>query len=448
MGNSGAHPLKPDFATAWLLGRGIRDIFLDHADRMDSNQRRQVIELAYLLEIRLWLVDPEPGHGSALPHQLRRWAIPQITAAAFRERWGAQVGPDPCAPERKVVLPDHLPDSDFFFFADDCRRLLDAAQRDPVLDLYWSAYDLAGAWVSSKSVDGDAALRYAWGVMRGSHSIPEAVIRLKATQAALFANGKALWMHVEHIRFEHTMPSVDSLDDAVQRLYQTPSPQEAALGFLVLAFRPSDTELAAMRLDDVAADATTLTISGKTHEVPACGRPILRAHTLWRRLLPHTGDRLFGGSPYDSYRTTAEPTTALQISKHAPRSPDKRTWTSPRMAFRPHHTAAGPDTGGRAFPISQRMAERSPIDWPFVKHRRLELGLSREALASAVGYSAPHLRLLARSATRPGRLRVRAQTAPLATAPGAARAAARVAAGGGRSLPATRPTRDRPAWFR
>lgn len=40
------------------------------------------------------------------------------------------------------------------------------------------------------------------------------------------------------------------------------------------------------------------------------------------------------------------------------------------------------------------MAERSPIDWPFVKHRRLELGLSREALASAVGYSAPHLRLL------------------------------------------------------
>jgi hypothetical protein len=315
MGNSGAHPLKPDFATAWLLGRGIRDIFLDHADRMDSNQRRQVIELAYLLEIRLWLVDPEPGHGSALPHQLRRWAIPQITAAAFRERWGAQVGPDPCAPERKVVLPDHLPDSDFFFFADDCRRLLDAAQRDPVLDLYWSAYDLAAAWVSSKSVDGDAALRYAWGVMRGSHSIPEAVIRLKATQAALFANGKALWMHVEHIRFEHTMPSVDSLDDAVQRLYQTPSPQEAALGFLVLAFRPSDTELAAMRLDDVAADATTLTISGKTHEVPACGRPILRAHRLWRRLLPHTGDRLFGGSPYDSYRTTAEPTTALQISK-------------------------------------------------------------------------------------------------------------------------------------
>jgi hypothetical protein len=40
MGNSGAHPLKPDFATAWLLGRGIRDIFLDHADRMDSNQPR------------------------------------------------------------------------------------------------------------------------------------------------------------------------------------------------------------------------------------------------------------------------------------------------------------------------------------------------------------------------------------------------------------------------
>lgn len=40
------------------------------------------------------------------------------------------------------------------------------------------------------------------------------------------------------------------------------------------------------------------------------------------------------------------------------------------------------------------MAENSPIDWPFVKHRRLELGLSREALASAIGYAAPHLRLL------------------------------------------------------
>lgn len=313
MGNSGAHPLKPDFATAWLLGRGIRDIFLDHADRMDSNQRRQVIELAYLLEIRLWLVDPEPGHGSALPDQLRRWAIPQIAAAEFRERWGAQVAPDPCAAERKVVLPDHLPDSDFFFFADDCRRLLDVAQRDPVLGLYWSAYDLAAAWVSSRSVDGDAALRYAWDVMRGSHSIPEAVIRLKATQAALFANGKALWMHVEHIRFEHTMQSVDSLEDSVQRLYQAPSPQEAALGFVVLAFRPPDAELAAMRLDHINPDASALTIAGKTHEIPACGRPILRAHMLWRRLLPHTGDHLFSSSPYDTYRATARPATALQV---------------------------------------------------------------------------------------------------------------------------------------
>ena len=43
---------------------------------------------------------------------------------------------------------------------------------------------------------------------------------------------------------------------------------------------------------------------------------------------------------------------------------------------------------------SPRMTENSPIDWPFVKHRRLELGLSREALASAIGYAAPHLRLL------------------------------------------------------
>jgi transcriptional regulator with XRE-family HTH domain len=40
------------------------------------------------------------------------------------------------------------------------------------------------------------------------------------------------------------------------------------------------------------------------------------------------------------------------------------------------------------------MTESSPIDWPFVKHRRLELGLSRAAVASASGYSAPHLRLL------------------------------------------------------
>jgi hypothetical protein len=315
MGNSGAHPLKPDFATAWLLGRGIRDIFLDHADRMDSNQRRQVIELAYLLEIRLWLVDPEPGHGRALPHQLRRWAIPQITAAEFRQRWGAQVAPDPRPVERKVVLPDHLPDSDFFFFADDCRRLLDTAQRDPVLGLYWSAYYLAAAWTSSSSVDADTALRYAWDVMRGSDSVPEAVIRLKATQAALFANGKALWMHVEHIRFEHTMPSVDSLDAAAQRLFRAPSPQEAALGFVIVAFRPNNAELAAMRLDDVSADAAALTIAGETHEVPICGRPIIRAHTLWRRLLPHTSDQLFVSSPYDSYRSAAGPTTELQICK-------------------------------------------------------------------------------------------------------------------------------------
>ena len=133
MGNSGAPPLKPDFATAWLLGRGISDIFLDHADRMDSNQRRQVIELAYLLEMRLWLVDPEPGPAVRFPDQLRRWAIPQITAAEFRERWGAQVTPDTPATKRTVGLPDHLPDSDFFFFADDCRRLLDVAQRDAVL---------------------------------------------------------------------------------------------------------------------------------------------------------------------------------------------------------------------------------------------------------------------------------------------------------------------------
>jgi transcriptional regulator with XRE-family HTH domain len=394
MGNCGSHPQKPDFAIAWLLGRGIRDIFLDHADRMDSNQRRQVIELAYLLEMRLWLIDPEPGHGSALPNQLRRWAIPQITAAEFRERWGAQLTPGTPATEQTVVLPDHLPDSDFFFFADDCRRLLDVGQRDAVLGLYWSAYDLAAAWVSSTPVDGDAALRYAWDVMRGSYSIPEAVIRLKATQAALFANGKALWMHVEHIRFEHTMQSVNSLEDSVQRLYATPSPQEAALGFVVLAFRPPDAELAAMRLDDVNPDASALTIAGKTHEIPACGRPILRAQLLWRGLLPHTGDHLFSSSPYDTYHATMRPATTEDIRTQRFKV-SRRTDLDLATAGVPSSPqVAGPEAGGRALPISPRMTESSLIDWPFVKHRRLELGLTREALASAIGYAAPHLRLL------------------------------------------------------
>lgn len=40
------------------------------------------------------------------------------------------------------------------------------------------------------------------------------------------------------------------------------------------------------------------------------------------------------------------------------------------------------------------MADSSPIDWAFVKERRLELGLSREAIGAVAGYPTNHLRSL------------------------------------------------------
>ena len=318
MGSTPAVPPKLDFATAWLIARDIQDIYIDHADRMNAHERLQAIELAYRTGVRVWLVDPEPGGRRALAGQLRKWAIPQITGADFREHWKVHLDATRTPHRDQTLRAWSSPSTCQTATSSTSPTTVDASSTARTVPPSWRSTGLP----TIARPNGSRLRRLTATPSSSTPGRPCAPAQPSRKRSSASRQHKPRCLLTERrsgcssttSATSTAMVSITSLDAAVARLHGLASPHQAALALIALAFRPQLDAIAAMCVDDISADCTTLRIDGETLICPPCGRSILHAHTFARRLLPHTGEHLFGHSPYDIPHSTSGPATADALS--------------------------------------------------------------------------------------------------------------------------------------
>lgn len=291
----------------WLHGRDISDVFVYGLDRIPLSRASALIETAYLADIRLWLIDAEPGRR-ALPRWLQRWACPTLTSDEFATRWPAPPSP-PSAPPHKR-FPEHLPDCDFLLFAGLSRRILQQPGRRVVLEHYWQAFHDHKAWIAATtSLDLSAVAARAWQGIRDNTTPQGAQIAVMALQAALFRAGWSFRIDVAHVAIDHSIIAHTHVTESMSALYRLGDTQQAALALLTLLSRAHPAVLAGVRVDDVGADGATAQIGDERFDCPPVAQHILRAHTMRRRADadgPHLFANTRNAKTYGSQRAATE----------------------------------------------------------------------------------------------------------------------------------------------
>jgi hypothetical protein len=183
-----------DLARAWLIGLGIRDLVVDRVHLVTPEQTGSLIELA-AEHANVWLVDAGIGRDDLaevlafLEYPVERLTWGQLPAALHS---APPVSSEPCA-DWPV-----LPTADFTTLLAACQRRLSRRDFDRVAAVFYPAAQRADAWANVYHSAGPATLTAGltrWLRDEQLVDVPtaaQALITLRATQAALFVRGLLL----------------------------------------------------------------------------------------------------------------------------------------------------------------------------------------------------------------------------------------------------------------
>ncbi|MFD1544825.1 hypothetical protein [Nonomuraea guangzhouensis] len=219
------------------------------------------------------------------------------------------------------LISNDLPTDNFLTFRAACVRSLDRSTADRVDQLWLRTFTDARAWLSSHRRIGEVhqaptqlalplSLHLAARLYR-SATAGEALVRLRATQAAFLRDG--LLLHHQAWPGEpglgHRLSPVAVA--AINRVISTTQAAAATL-YLLFPFDRRDRERywhpTELTMDDLTATATTLKINGESLPVPYLARPALLAHLAFRHLQgARSTDPFFGVTkPHQDLRVLAE----------------------------------------------------------------------------------------------------------------------------------------------
>lgn len=163
-------------------------LIIAHADHVSIFRWEDFYELARAAGVDLWLVMEDDSRCKSVP-TLVTTSLQWTERASFLKALPLAACPR-AQPYRPVAMP--LPDDDFLTFRSSRRSLL-SADRFAQVDGYRRAYSRTAA--EEWPTDGDevesfkTAEIYLERLTADAHSLGECLVRLRATQAALFAVG-------------------------------------------------------------------------------------------------------------------------------------------------------------------------------------------------------------------------------------------------------------------
>ncbi|MFE2864916.1 hypothetical protein [Embleya sp. NPDC059259] len=239
-------------AAAWMLVDRVEELVVDRAHLLPTGATIALAELAARVGARLWLMWSTPDHPQPLLDELADIGcdVEAITLPDFYQRlplparhtrWTSWSHPSPHVwpdDERgRVLLPAH----DFPLFLDVCRATLRAADFVGVRAEYDHEFHDTTRWFDSHRALDPADLAATLAFRLRDHRIapapsPEhALIRLRATQAALFLKGWLLRWQPQLLGQSSAGRLLGVLTpDIAERLRATATPQAAAATALSL----------------------------------------------------------------------------------------------------------------------------------------------------------------------------------------------------------------------
>ncbi|MBO3742207.1 hypothetical protein [Actinoplanes flavus] len=261
-------------AQAWMHGHGVTELLVDRAHDLPAEIVADLAGLAAAAGARLWLVWSADTSAekvlTALADTDRSVALlylpdfhellEPVTAPYRRQR---APGPgDDTAP-----LPA-LPAADFTTFRAACHRLLSRRDFARVDGLYCHTADTVDQWIRHRlpdsgppALDDIAGPLAAWlrDVHLGPHPAPLALLRLRATQAALFGHGLLLRWNPARLGPDPAGRLPGTLtEQTVTNLTALPRTDHAAVTALSLHLNKGAAYLNCWQIGDLSDDADML----------------------------------------------------------------------------------------------------------------------------------------------------------------------------------------------
>ena len=191
-----------ELSRAWLRGRGVSDVVVDRAHLLTTRQAGALAEFAAGVGASLWLVWGGRDNPAQLYPALRGTPGPvveQIGLWEFRTQLPA-TNPELAFPAWAAREWPVLPAANFTTFLAVCRRHLKRREFSAVGEVYYDTAEACDTWLAGRGwpdpgQHGFAAVLTGWlrDVAVGPAPSPaEALIRLRAVQAALFVHAIVL----------------------------------------------------------------------------------------------------------------------------------------------------------------------------------------------------------------------------------------------------------------
>lgn len=322
-------------ACAWAAGHQVDYLVIDRAHTLPARLITQLIELAAdIAAIGVWFIDPSPQAGAAALADLAG-----VTAQPPLQLLNLTLNqPDRPAQPRTGphIAPLDLPPDGFLTFRYACQRRLPAADRALVDDAWLWFFDDTRRWLhqtqlldhtvrpdpqrliaATLPLSAMLSVRLAALFYTARHHT-DAMLRLRATQAALFREG--ILLHHEPRNPELPDPGLGSrlTPDVAAAISHTVSTAAATAAVLHLINPLTGLGYPVPRppvLADLAADGSQLLTAHAPVPVPACAQSVLRAH---RHLLDPTGaapdTALFAGERATSRELAAQGLRPLRLT--------------------------------------------------------------------------------------------------------------------------------------
>lgn len=397
------------YARAWLAAAQVTDLVVDRAHQLPAQRWGELGELAAELGCRVWLVWSGPEHSQAAMDSARGAGV---RCDSVLPEWLPWLLPVPARPQQPddQLFDTVLPLAEFTTFRAAARRHLPPAQFETVDRLYLDAAGIADAWLAdhqhlrAEGWEGIGGALAAWlrDDQLGPHHRPsEALIVLRATQAALFVGGVLLRWNPTALGPDPAGRLCGTIDtrQRVHELYVGARTAPGAITALSLHLNQPPLYFDCWRLGDVATDGSVLnppgvhrhkapaylsypdhqaaiaTTSGVTEipcaytvRIPAPAQVLLAAHHAYRRHQGATADDPFFADP----TKPADAATYSRLRSHAVRT-----------AARLHHTPGWLHLDDCRYGADIGLHRRAP-GW------LIERGLSVHLLDPALAERVPH----------------------------------------------------------
>jgi hypothetical protein len=293
-----------NLARAWTIGLGVRDLVVDRVHLLTPEQIVALLDLA-AGQATVWLIYGGIDHRDTaehlefLGHPVEHLPWPQLPTGLRPAR----------APQDQTTLPwPVLPAADFTTFLAACHRHLPRSEFERVATVYESAAQRADVWAGVHRGSGPTQLTAGLGRWLRDEQLPptlapaEALVTLRATQAALFVHGMLLRWNTAALGPEPAgrLPG-DLTTGRTAALSAFARTDHTAAAALSLHLNLGPIGFGCWRCGDVSPDGATLE-PPREHgphpgqrpldaelpcdgpiSVPAHARPILAAHLAYRR---------------------------------------------------------------------------------------------------------------------------------------------------------------------